>query len=513
MIPNLHQLVKRQPIIAQDDGQFIESQHPRDESGKFTAGGGNGGKAPQKAQVSSTLTGIFSAGGFKKSKTHNEDGSITYFNPTTKVAVKVHPAPEGKKWSSKWTSTKEGKEDVSGEGSALAKLLRVATEKAEAKTAPAPATIKDFVTAGEIKSDPGSALKKLGWEMTSKISAAGGGISYRFEKGGETLNIFSDGSWALKDTNTTGAKNSGFDYADLANALQSETAQPTGNLAGKEYNDTVDWLKTKDYKFAGPETLGGTKAIFKAPNDAKVMMDYVTGEWVAVTPGHLTKEGKGFDKLQALFNGKIEPGVKNSQQTIQTAAEKAAMTEQQKKLAEANQAAAKSAAKANATYKKLVEQAPHPTATQQNAISKYSGSGYATWNNKLRHEPGFAKTDPLTKHLDDWLKSSTFEEDVILYRKVDSDYAKILKSFIFEGTKFIDRGYSSSSPLPNVWHGSLRLVITAPKGTKGAALGKWSQHPSEHEVLLPRDSVFIVTSYDHGSDTIHVTLDQSHWKD
>ncbi len=124
------------------DAEFKESDHPRKDNGQFGQGsGGNGSSTPsngiqKSAQVSSTLTGVFTQAGFKKQKQPGANGTVVYFHPGSGAKVSVHPAPEGKKWSSKWTHEANG-ESKTGEGSSLAKLLNVAVKKAEAKQAEA----------------------------------------------------------------------------------------------------------------------------------------------------------------------------------------------------------------------------------------------------------------------------------------------------------------------------------------------------------------------------------------
>lgn len=516
MIPNIARLAH--------DEAFIESQHPRDNAGKFSAGGGNGGQAPQPANVSSTLTGIFKSAGFKKVKKTGPNGEAIYAHPSSGVHVKVHPAPAGKKWSSKWTSSKGGNTDVSGEGSSLAKLLRVAVEKAQAKKAEAAAPTPTQQTAtskapdvdvsllvGQSKGEVSDVLADEGY-LPADVSDDGDYSFFNYNDEDDESQImafnnktkqgyFVDSYQAPKNIGAP----KGWSQAETAAPAPSLTTQTIQNIQA-----SGQAFKELGYK---PADVNGAEVIYHKDGGAKIKYNAETGDWVAATPGHLTKEGKGLPDLQALLGGDGVPKtVKNSQQVIQTQAEKTAMTEAQKKQQASVAEAAQKANKANASYTKMKDQAPHPTATQQTAITKYSGSAYSQWNDKLRHDPNFAKSDPLTTHLDSYLTNATFEEEVTVYRKVDGEYAKILKSIIFEGTKFIDRGYVSTSAGTNKWHGSMTFKITCPKGTKGAAIGKWSHHPGEQEVLLPRNSAFVVKSWDPNSNVVHVELDQSHFK-
>jgi hypothetical protein len=494
---------------ASDEADFKESQHPRDKDGKFTSGGGSSGTGPSNmnkpVQVSTTIGQPLSKAGFKKVKQPGPNGSVTYFHPSG-VKVHVHPAPEGKKYSSKWTHEAEGQQ-TAGEGSKLEQLLSKLVQKAEAAK---PATSEKSGTPAE---QAESALNKAGWENNSLLSTPMV-AAYKNPNSDSTFYVNKvDGSWfkVLPTGKTVGGENLGELQAKLGQQKAELAPAPLDGATVAAVKASGEMLKDKGYK---PLEVNGTTVIYEKnlpgqPGNGKVKYDAKTHEWVAQTHGHMTKEGKGLNELDLLLGGNgIPAGVKNSQQTIQTQAELAQQTEAQKKA----QAAQKEHNTLKSTYHKLVAQAPHPTATQQNAISKYSGNGYHQWNDKLRHDPNFAKSDPLTKHLDDYLNNAVFEEDFTVTRKVDGDYAKILKSIIFEGTKFIDRGYISTSATGQ-WSGSFKFVISIKKGQRGAAIGKWSHHPSEDEVLLPRNSAFVVKSYDHGSGTVHVDLDQSHFEE
>lgn len=519
------------------DEAFIESQHPRDQGGKFSAGGGNGGQAPQPAQVSSTLTGIFKAGGFKKVKKTGPNGEAIYAHPSSGVHVKVHHAPAGKKWSSKWTSSKGGNTDVSGEGSSLAKLLRVAVEKAQAKKAEAAAPTPTQQTAtskapdvdvstlvGSSKDEVSDILADEGY-LPAEVSDDGdySFFNYNDEDDESQIMAFNNKTKQGYFVNSyTAPKNigapKGWSQAETAASAPVAALTPTGNTndptteAEKSgYNAVVDYLKGKDYTFLGP--AGETSGAFGTPAGAKVMMDYKTGDWVASTPGHMTKEGKGAQALQALFSGKIEPGVKNSQQVVQTNTEKAYAAE----VAKQSQAKAKvsnaKAHAANAQYNKMKEYAAHPTAEQQSAIAKYSGNAYNALNEQLRHNQETGHNNKTVKDLDSYLMNSTIPETVTVRRGVSGEYAKILKSIIFEGTKFIDRGFVSTSAKDDWnWGSGMTFEIEVPAGSKGAAIGKWSHHSHEMEVLLPRGSAFVVTHYDPKNNLVKVRLDQGHLK-
>lgn len=140
--------------LAFDDAPFEEGKHPRANNGQFakTAGGGpsaaQGGEAAKPAgsqaqpgaaaagtpessapiKPSTQLRAILGAGGFKKIAGSHPSAFIN----ADGVKVVLHP-PQGTAYSGKFTASKAGKEDFTGEGAALAKLLRIAIEKAPKK--------------------------------------------------------------------------------------------------------------------------------------------------------------------------------------------------------------------------------------------------------------------------------------------------------------------------------------------------------------------------------------------
>jgi len=91
------------------------------------------------------------------------------------------------------------------------------------------------------------------------------------------------------------------------------------------------------------------------------------------------------------------------------------------------------------------------------------------------------------------MKNTELGEDVTVYRKVGDQYADILKSMMFPGAVFEDKGFSSTSVHPDTWHGSVHFQIAVKKGAKGLPTGYGlSSNPSEHEIILPAKSKFRV---------------------
>lgn len=102
-----------------------------------------------------------------------------------------------------------------------------------------------------------------------------------------------------------------------------------------------------------------------------------------------------------------------------------------------------------------------------------------------------------------------------VYRGVKGDYAKILKSVMHPGTSFVDRGFFSTSTNPSVasnFGGGLTMQIKMPKGTNAAAIGTWSGHHDEHEILLARNTIFHVEAVDFKTMHMVVRVSQEHLK-
>ena len=160
------------------------------------------------------------------------------------------------------------------------------------------------------------------------------------------------------------------------------------------------------------------------------------------------------------------------------------------------------------TIDKLIQHAPLATTEEKSAIYNYTGPGYADMNTSLRH--GKAPSDygsaGSIKSLKQWLDKAKLPEDVTVFRKVSGEYANLLKSIIFEGAAFQDKGFVSTSSSRNVWSGEMTFEISAKKGAKGAAVKHMSNHPEEDEILFQAGSKLKVTKI--LSDRICVDLFQ-----
>lgn len=120
--------------LAFDD--FKEADHPRDASGKFTEGTGQSGGSEAEYVVTNHIKAILKEAGYKAAfKGAGKVGKEQTFKHPSGAQVMIHPPAPGKKFSSLWTSYKDGSSTKTGEGTGgISALLKTAVGKAEAKS-------------------------------------------------------------------------------------------------------------------------------------------------------------------------------------------------------------------------------------------------------------------------------------------------------------------------------------------------------------------------------------------
>lgn len=122
------------------------------------------------------------------------------------------------------------------------------------------------------------------------------------------------------------------------------------------------------------------------------------------------------------------------------------------------------------------------------AALKYSGPAYAKINAHLRKD---GKPTSTIKEIDAAIAKAPAPKDLVVFRGQSGAYADKLAT-LREGDAFVQKGYSSTSAGDeSAFGGSVEMRITVPKGHPAAAIP--SHHPHEREVLLPRNSKFVVT--------------------
>lgn len=159
------------------------------------------------------------------------------------------------------------------------------------------------------------------------------------------------------------------------------------------------------------------------------------------------------------------------------------------------------------------------TSSQHKALNSYTGSGYTDINDGLRENKGdlagISSTYVKSKinRLDEVMAAYQSDAPIRVYRSVN-DY--VFPSTDVTGNVFTDHGFVSTSISPNhSWSGGTKISITVPKGSHMSyplGIGA-SDHPGEHEVLLPRGTRFQVISDtkldgtgDYGSPTRQIEM-------
>lgn len=254
----------------------------------------------------------------------------------------------------------------------------------------------------------------------------------------------------------------------------------------------------------------GDSSIGVAPN----------GDWVSFHPGSYPKEGQGAASLEMLMSGKMpsNPPWKNipGQGIYQSPSQKAAAEAQQKEYAEKQAAAQKALAEKYAQPPSAYTEPAHiiqslakhnPPNPPKSAISAYCGSGYMTMNTKMRHGEGGSHYDAEITKLKSYLDKAALPEDMTVFRGVNGDYSKILKSLLYEGASFMDKGFvstSASKDFSKKWagssHGNMLFEIKVKKGAKGAAVSAIAGNLSEHEILFQSNSKFKVLKFDEAKN-------------
>lgn len=119
----------------------------------------------------------------------------------------------------------------------------------------------------------------------------------------------------------------------------------------------------------------------------------------------------------------------------------------------------------------------------------YTGSGYRTINDGLRHGSASAQTRARAKRISDSMPK--VDHQMMVFRG-----SPLQISSFRVGELWRDKGFMSTAINPGgAWQG-VKFEITCPKGTKGMYIGKRSSHPSENEFLLDKDTEFRVLEVD-----------------
>lgn len=156
---------------------------------------------------------------------------------------------------------------------------------------------------------------------------------------------------------------------------------------------------------------------------------------------------------------------------------------------------------------------------QRNAIKKYTGNEYFTWNRYLRgaegsyvSEVGKEEIESATKGL---LGSWGLKQDTMLHRNIDGKFfsqeipppltTDALGKFI--GTSITDKGFMSTTIQKGAFNPNspVQLDILAPAGTKGIYVEEFTKNHGEYEFLMPPGTSLTIISVEKRGNIVHVT--------
>lgn len=248
-------------------------------------------------------------------------------------------------------------------------------------------------------------------------------------------------------------------------------------------------------------------------NDAVEKLVYEHGPGTNATKNELIS--KLIDRRDAVLKqakDEYDMGVSAASQAIKAAAQPSELPKPEKygKFATTSQ-------EAEDLRKEVAATMPARSSAVQSAISEYKGSGYDFMNDCMRYTSGECD-DTRVRLIDDYLAKSKLPA-MTIYRGIKNGGGianKIIKT-IKVGRPIGDSGFTScatSEAFSDGWRGGsgsgggLLLEIRVPEGSMGAAVKHASQDDSEYEILLQREVLFRVESWDPKSRKAVVTLDQ-----
>lgn len=147
---------------------------------------------------------------------------------------------------------------------------------------------------------------------------------------------------------------------------------------------------------------------------------------------------------------------------------------------------------------------------EQNALNEYVGPYYGAINRYLRGQrteedvrnDAYYSVEITSKILDRALNRGELGYDLRLYRYTDSD-----EFFNLENQQQFKSYLSTSISEDATSHfGDYKIIINAPKTTKGIYLREYSDFPSEKEFLVQRGAKYNILSIDYDKGIVEVEL-------
>ena len=159
------------------------------------------------------------------------------------------------------------------------------------------------------------------------------------------------------------------------------------------------------------------------------------------------------------------------------------------------------------------------TNAEAEGLRVYTSNDYTYINNYLRgfsDDLGPISTSTISD-IDSALSKMELPADLTLYRGtssapfmniVDKNYNGTLDWNSLVGKTFEDRAFVSTSvESKTAFGGGVRWEINAPKGSKGGMVNTFSMFPNENELLLPRNSKFLIKGIDKVDNNIILKMD------
>ena len=146
-------------------------------------------------------------------------------------------------------------------------------------------------------------------------------------------------------------------------------------------------------------------------------------------------------------------------------------------------------------------------ASEQNAIYEYSGTYYGITNRYLRNallpddDVEWACTPQMVKEIDRALSRNTLGDDLILYRGVSFDeFASWVDNAVIDTYK----SSSISERAFDIFGDEYKIIIHAPKSTKGYYIGNHSEFKDEKEFLIHRGQKYKILSNENGALEVEI---------
>ena len=139
--------------------------------------------------------------------------------------------------------------------------------------------------------------------------------------------------------------------------------------------------------------------------------------------------------------------------------------------------------------------------SEQNAIIEYSGSNYGITNRYLRgaleayDDIEWDQTAARVKELDRVLSNNTLNNDIILYRGVESEE---FNWWLSNDTLNTYKSSSISKSVAESFDSSYQIIIKAPAKTQGFYIGNYSEFTSEKEFLINRNQKYKILKNENG---------------